>query len=547
MKNVTDRVERMLPMRDGIKLRTIFYFPKKKGESPLPTILMRCPYYGMEESLEEQAMEYSKNGFLFVYQWCRGIGGSEGDWVPNVNERNDGLDTLEYLNSREDVGNIGYMGDSYLALTGWCMADAVPEKVKTMYIGVYGCDRHASAYKDGLFRQDILTSWAMGNAGTEVEAPYLESCAYRPQVEVDEKLWGVHLDWYRDWITHPDRDDDYWKEGFWGMLRDIPSKIRIPLFIREGWYDHHLGSAIHTYESLSQEAKEHSVLQIGPWNHNYLPAVTGQTLDHLKTENIDTAMDWFTRILKNGEIPEKAVYTYVIGADQWKKLETFPVMQSHRLSLFLQTDGGLTEVPAKEPVAVSADAGNSSADTFIYDPENPVPSHGAESLLQTMEEVGSLPQPAPGYREDVLSFISEPFTDGIEMEGKIRVHLFVSSDAEDTAFSAKLMEVFENGDTVNIRGSITTLAYRNGATHRKTYTPGEIVDIDIEMWDVAWKLQKGSRLRLDISSSDFPQYCVHSNYPGVWSMQSQTQKAKQTVYMGKSYPSEVILPINNAL
>ena len=131
----------------------------------------------------------------------------------------------------------------------------------------------------------------------------------------------------------------------------------------------------------------------------------------------------------------------------------------------------------------------------------------------------------------------------MEIEGKIRVHLFVSSDAEDTAFSAKLMEVFENGEAVNIRGSITTLAYRNGADHRGSYTPGEIVDINIEMWDVAWKLRKGSRLRLDISSSDFPQYSVHSNYPGIWSEQSETKVAQQTVYFGKNYPSKVILPV----
>lgn len=422
------------------------------------------------------------------------------------------------------------------------MADAVPEKVKTMYLGVYGCDRHASAYKDGLFRQDILTAWAMGNAGTEVDAPYLKSCAYRPQEEVDEKLWGVRLDWYRDWITHPDRDDDYWKKGFWGMLREIPSKIRIPLFIREGWYDHHLGSAMITYESLSEEAKEHSVLQIGPWNHNFMPAVTGQPLEHLNTGGMDTPLDWFTRILKNEELPEKAAYTYVIGADQWKKWDTFPVMQTEELSFCLQKNGGLieaSEITDGHPDKEEQDKLRS----FVYNPETPVISHGAESLFQTQEDVGSLLQPKPDNRKDIISFVSKPLTEAMEVEGKIRVHLFVSSDAEDTAFSAKLMEVFKNGDTVNIRGSITTLAYRNGSEHRKAYTPGEIVDIVIEMWDVAWKLRKGSCIRLDISSSDFPQYCVHSNYPGIWSMQSETKKAKQTVYMGKSYPSEVILPI----
>ncbi len=546
--------EIMLPMGDGVKLRTVFQFPDTTGEQPLPTILERCCYPQMEVLIEQHAIEYSKRGFLFICQWCRGTGGSEGEWVPNVNERNDGLDTLAYLQEQDYVGNIGYLGNSYLALTGWCMADAVPPKVKTMYLGVYGCDRHTSAYKDGLFRQDILTAWAMENAGTTVEAPYLESCAYRPQVEVDEKLWGVRLDWYRDWITHTDREDPYWKEGFWGMLGQIPSKVKIPLFIWEGWYDHHLGSAIVTYERLSEDARAHSVLQIGPWNHNFMPAVTGQPLDHLADSGIDTALDWFTRILKNGELPEKAAYTYVIGADEWKKWDAFPVQETKEQSWLLQKEGGLVEAAEGRNVDVQLnmqeqekkkqdEAWQDEVQSFVYDPEHPVISHGAESLFHTQEDVGSLLQPEAGSRDDVISFTSEPLPEAMEIEGKIRAHLFVSSDAEDTAFSAKLMEVFENGETVNIRGSITTLAYRNGAGHRGSYTPGEIVDINIEMWDVAWKLRKGSRLRLDISSSDFPQYSVHSNYPGIWSEQSETKVAKQSVYFGKNYPSEVILPV----
>ena len=157
--------------------------------------------------------------------------------------------------------------------------------------------------------------------------------------------------------------------------------------------------------------------------------------------------------------------------------------------------------------------------------------------------MGSIHQPQPGYRDDVVTFLSEPVQEDTEIEGKIRVRLFVKSDAEDTAFSAKLMEVFENRECVNIRGSITTLAYRNGNPHRGTYTPGEIVEICIEMWDVSWMIRKGSRLRLDISSSDFPQYSAHSNYAGIWSEQAETKKAEQTILMGGQYPSEVILPV----
>ena len=535
---IGERREWMLPMRDGVKLRTIIQFPGKPLESTFterktyPVVVQRSCYPHTEQLLELHAREYSKRGFVFVYQWCRGTGGSEGEWVPNINDRKDGLDTLEYLSAQPYTDCIGYWGDSYLAFTGWCMADAVPEKVKTMYLGGYGCARHTSAYKDGLFRQDILTAWAMGNAGVPVEAPLLESCAYRPQTEVDEKVWGVHLDWYRDWITNTDRDSAYWSDGFWKELKEIPGKVKIPVFIREGWYDHHLGSAIVTYESLSEEAKKHSVIQIGPWNHGYSPAVTHQPLANLEDDKVASPLNWFTQILKEKKLPEKAAYTYVIGADAWKKWNEFPVQTGKQQEWFLQA-GKKIGKSVKEQAEVS----------FVYDPENPVSSHGAESLFASQAGVGSISQPRSGYRDDVVTFLSEPVPEDTEMEGKIKVRLFVKSDAEDTAFSAKLMEVFENGECVNIRGSITTLAYRNQNPHRGTYTPGEIVEICIEMWDVAWMIRSGSRLRLDISSSDFPQYSVHSNYPGIWSEQSKTKKANQTVLMGEGYPSEIILPI----
>lgn len=123
---------------------------------------------------------------------------------------------MQALDKLSWIDCMGYKGASYLALTGWAMADAMPSKVRSMYLTVYGTSRHTSAYKDGLFRQDILTAWAMSNAGFPVSADYLTSAAYRPQVQVDEALWGKRLDWYRDWITHTDADDPYWQQGFWG-------------------------------------------------------------------------------------------------------------------------------------------------------------------------------------------------------------------------------------------------------------------------------------------------------------------------------------------
>ncbi len=556
--------EVMLPADDGVKLRTEIWRPVEPHVAP--TVVVRCCYPRQQEMLKIKAEAYVKRGFAFVVQWCRGTGGSEGAWVPNEYDRADGLSLMRYLEADERIESMGYWGDSYLAFTGWVMADAVPPKMKTMYLGVYGCDRHTSAYKDGLFRQDILTAWAHDNAGRVIEADYLESAAYRPQVEVDEAMWGGKLPWYRDWITNTDRDCEYWNHGFWKMLHDIPGKIQIPIYVKDGWYDHHLGSAIATYELLSPEARAHSVLKLGPWNHGYMPAVTHQPIDNLEDDSATSPAFWFDQILRKKEYGPESVETYMIGADRWDVAHSYPIPVKETKKIFLDATkaaretaaegfgtnekaaGGLTE--GKGQTAETAQANGAPEQValtgFTYDPLNPVHSCGAESLFQTSwTDGGSRPQPEVGYRDDVLSFLSAPIGDDLEMNGRINVKLFVSTDVEDTAFFAKLMEVFPDGTAVNIRGTITTLAYRNGATKRGKYTPGQIVEINLTMWDVAWRLKAGSRLRLDITSSDFPQYAVHGNVTGPWSLvrTEDTKIAHQTIYTGGEYPSVIELPV----
>lgn len=525
--------EIMLEMSDGVRLRTVCWFPE--GKKDLSVVFTRTCYPEQEIELALHAQEYTKRGFGYVVQWCRGVNGSEGDWEPNTYERQDGLDTLKWLSEMPFIKNIGYWGNSYLASTGWCMADAVPEKVKSMYLGVYGTDRYTSVYKDGLFRQDIFTAWAMDNAGREIDTDYLESCRFQPQIEVDEKLWGGRLDWYRDWISNTDRDSDYWsREGFWKMMQHIPEKVKIPVFIREGWYDHHLGSAMVTYDRLSEESKAHSTLQIGPWRHNYDYVLEGHKIKNLEDDSVSSPLMWFWKTLVSEQLPEKEQKLYMIGADKWisdqkqeKKKEVL-----YFDSVTQRSAGGLLH-----------EKGTEAETSYRYDPLDPVPSHGTESCFKTVKEIGSLLQPKCNYREDVISFVSDAYKEPIEIVGEIDVCLYVSSDAEDTAFTAKLMEVFQDGRTVNIRGSITTLAYRNGAVKRQTYEPGTIEEIHIKMWPIAWRLQPGSRLRVDISSSDFPQYAVHSNYAGVWSMQKKCKTAKQTIYTGGIHASKIEIPV----
>lgn len=509
--------EQMLPMPDGVQLYTRVYKPE--GRDAFPVLIQRSCYPDQMPIYEVYAEELVKRGYGYVVQVCRGTGQSEGEWEPNVNERADGLATLQWLNDQPWAESIGYFGASYLALTGWAVADAVPEKVKGMMLTVYGTDRFASAYEKGLFRHDVLTGWAMANAGHQVTADYLESCRYRPHAKVDEALWGGRLEWYQDWIHATRRSDPYWQQGWWKQLQEIPGKTKVPVYIVDAWYDHHFGSAMNTYQSLAPDTRAHSWLDIGCWNHMSAPCIEWGSQQNLRNGDVKRVLEWFDLLLRQKKQPQARIRAYVMREDRWAELPAWPAPAAGTKRLYLTAEGGLTAAPHQPGAAC-----------FDYDPLRPCPTQGAESVLTTITEAGSKLQPKPGYRPDVLSFVSEPLDEALPICGRIRVHLQVSTDVNDTAFTAKLCEVFPDGRAYNIRGSITTLAA--DLPQGTAYTPGEAAEICVEMWDMVWTVQPGSRLRLDISSSDFPQYAVHSNYAGIWSDQEQVRTAHQTIFTG---------------
>ena len=509
--------ESYLPMSDGTRLYMMIYKPETCGS--FPVLVQRSCYPGQMENYRIYGEELSRRGYGYVLQICRGTGKSEGVWEPNVNERKDGLELLDWLNEQEWVESIGYFGASYLALTGWAVADAVPEKVKGMMLTVYGTDRFNSAYEKRMFRHDVLTGWSMGNAGHPVLADYLESCRFRPHAKVDEELWGGRLSWYQDWIHAVKRSDRYWQQGWWKQLAEIPSKVKVPVYIVESWYDHHFGSAMNTWKALSEETKLYSWLDIGCWNHMSSECIEWGEQKNLENGDVKRLLEWFDLILKKKEKPRKRVRTYVMREDRWSEWENWPITSNKTKKYFLNSGRRLDTLP-----------GDNGEISFEYDPQNPCPTHGAESVLTMIAEAGSLLQPEGNYRPDVISFVSEPLEEELPLGGQIKVHLKVRTDVDDTAFTAKLCEVFPDGRAYNIRSGITTIAA--DMPENKTYLPGEYVNVCVDFWDIVWTIQPGSCIRLDISSSDFPQYCIHSNYAGVWADQAKTRLAHQVIYTG---------------
>lgn len=535
-------------MKDGTLLKTFIHFPE--GEGPWPVIVVRNPYFFGEEDMNGDTFKsFTQYGYAVVYQHCRGRGGSEGEWFPVANERDDGMVTLDWLIQQPWMnGSIGLFGGSYLSMVHWSVADSLPTQVKAACLSIYGPNHYEFLYMNGMFKHDVHTKWAAMNSGLAIDTDpkdiYIKSLQIKPHIQMDEKLLGKELPWYREYVMHPDPHDSFWSEGVFGELHNAPSKMKVPVLMIGGWFDIGLGGMERAYNELPEEIRRRSKMVIGPWEHSFKP--TGD-LDYPNggpLNFIGSAIEWFNSHLKpNGEdAPQSGVMTYIIGDDKWKTWENWPPA-SHRLVMHLQAPennheiGKLVEqVPPQERHL-----------TFTYDPRNPVPTIGGSVVLaggiQDERDLipGSLRQPKPGYRNDVVTFLSAVLDQDLLIGGKINFKLSVSTEAVDTAFTVKVMEVFSDGEAYNIADGITALSVGSEARNQDQENTARVMQL--QLWPTVWKVKKGSRIRLDVSSSNYPAYHVHPNVSGIWAETAETRKAEQTIYTGGNHACFMELPI----
>ncbi|MFP7493948.1 CocE/NonD family hydrolase [Terribacillus saccharophilus] len=522
-----------IPMRDGTKLATSIYRPDR-GKS-WPVLFTRNPYPHNKELLEAVYMPLVEHGYCLVIQDCRGTGDSEGEWEPFINERNDGIDSLRWLTEQEWMnGNIGTFGRSYSGFTQWIVADCLPKEVKTMAIEVFGVDRHSQVYMDGMFREDIYTSWAFANSGVESELSpaelYRKALQIQPADQRDEQLLGVKLPFYQHYLKESSNESSYWKDSIWQILKEMPRKIDIPILITGGWADHHLDGTIYAYESLLPAIKAKSKLIVGPWDH--IGNTTGNLdypfYDKFGFMNISALHEWFdNQMHEEKRLQESEVY--VIGKRQWEKVENWPP-KCDQTQLYLNCDYKLTNHPKGE-----------GSLSYEYNPSNPVTTNGGSALLAWISPGftdiphGFITQEDYKDREDVLTFKTDPLNGSMKIMGKIIAKLLVSSSAEDTAFTIKVCEEFKNGETYNVADGITSIGYRNNSSRKLNYDRDEMLELEIKTWDIAWQFQEGSRIRIDISSSNYPMYHIHSNTNKPWAAVGKSGViAKQFLHFGEN-------------
>jgi putative CocE/NonD family hydrolase len=355
---------------------------------------------------------------------------------------------------------------------------------------------------------------------------------------MDEKLLGKKIPFYQDYIAKTERNDPYWKNSFWEILRNVPAKINVPVCIAEGWNDHNVEGVMVGVKGLRPEIREQSMIAIGAWDHFGMLPGELEYPDAMKHghQHVKLMFGWLERMLKGkGKDSPPVSEVYVLGEGKWHDLTGWPP-KTEKVAYYPGSGKTFMAVPA-----------NAGRETYLYDPENPVATVGGNALLAWMGGLGDAdhgPMLQPDYadRNDVLMFKSEPLNETLTIMGGVEVFLEVSTSAPDTAFMVKLNEEFADGRTINIVDGASSILLRNESEKILDYSPGEKVVLKIRLWDVAWQVQKGSRLRFDVTSSNFPMYHIHSNRAGIWSAQEGWDKAEQTVFFGND-SSVVYLPV----
>ena len=519
----------MVRMRDGVELSTQLFLPK--GEGPWPVIITRDPY---SFSHYLGCKVFVRYGYACVYQEVRGRGPSQGVWYPFVDERQDGLDTIAWIlkQSWQD-GRLALYGGSYLGAVQWAVAGDLPPEVKTFAPTVAHGDVYALAYRNGVFNEGVGGIWLYSQFKTFpgqlfASGDWRKNVAGRfPAQGVDPAGFGPAWTPYRDYISHPERDDPYWRSAQYVAMREAHTKVRVPVFMIGAANDFFLPGMVSTYEALP--TRDQSVLMIGPGNHG--GKEEGAEVEGTYSLDYADTLAWFDHHLKGAPLPARlrpGVNVFVHGENRWLHYGRWPRAEAPMTRYYLNglassqaCDGGLL---------ANTDPSAGQTINFDYDPRNPVPTRGGafELISKGVEEQGD----DLCGRDDVLSFASAALREGALISGPIRVRLRVASDAADTAFTVKLQEHFADGRVYNIRDDISSLSLRNGATRRMTYTPGEEVEVVFDLTPIAWRLQPGSRLRLDVSSSSAPAFAPHPNRAGLWSTVADPVTARQTVHGG---------------
>jgi putative CocE/NonD family hydrolase len=579
-----------LPLRDGVCLATDLYFPATgcdRSPGTFPCILIRTPY---DRTASRGTGEYyARRGYVFASQDVRGRFASEGDFYGFKNEGPDGYDTVEWLAAQPwSNGKIGTMGSSYCGAVQSALAALDPPHLAAMIVqfGPSSYYHHSMRHNGALEQRFLVYAFSMAASSKEARAnPALakvfnEACQrvwdYLKEGPIRQgttplQLLPLYEQWAIDLQEHVCYDE-HWRAPGWGGLPYYDRRADVPTLFVGGWYDTYTRSTAENFTGLHGRLRNPVHMLIGPWTHGGVGVPEAGDLTFAPNGGVryeeDVRLPWFDQWLKGtdqGLAEAPPVRYFLMGSDApqaqtgrtipfgigWRETNSWPPPNTASTPFYFHADGSLqTEAPT-DPTA---------ATTYLFDPTNPVPTIGGNLSAMPLPAGGfdqrgdsRFPGGTPGLplsaRADVLCFQTEALTEDIEIAGPVRARLFVSSTAPDTDFTAKLIAVlppspgYPAGAAINLTDSIGRLRFREGFEEERIGTPGTIYELSFELYPTACRFAKGQRIRVDISSSNYPRFDANPNTGGSLAHERVRRTAENTLHLDTSHPSHILLSV----
>ncbi|HEY4320388.1 MAG TPA: CocE/NonD family hydrolase [Gemmatimonadales bacterium] len=560
----------MVPMRDGVKLATDIYRPKDLT-GPLPTILVRTPYNkSARPNGDGNGLYFAAHGYAVVVQDVRGKFASEGTFRVYQGDMTDWTDVFNWIAKQPwSTGKIGTYGCSYLGEGQIVAAQqqnpnhiaAIPEAAGGN-LGRDGIRRNFwGSVEGGTFSLSINFGWMPVYASTDKgmrPAPKVDLAAFfktLPIIDMTDRAGSPSWDW-RNYLERSP-DDPWWDAQ--GYLTP-KAHVTVAALHISSWFDMAEEAleeaAIFRKNGANERARDGQYVIIAPTTHCGFERASSQTkvgelmVGDARLHYYEIYLAWFNRWLRDDlhaidSLPR--VQYYVIGRNEWRTSNQWPVAGMRETTYYLDSDGHANSAAGDGRLTLSQPAakGGERADTFSYDPANPVPSRGGAICCtgNPKDQPGSFDQREIEQRPDVLVYSSDVLRDGLELTGPIRATIALSSDGPDTDLTAKLVDVFPDGRAMNIQESIMRVRYRDGYAKPVMMTKGKVYDVPIDLHATSWYLPAGHRLRLEVSSSNFPRFDRNLNTGGKNYDETTFRVAKNSVHHSAGHLSRLVLPV----
>lgn len=567
-------------MRDGVTLRANVYRPA--GEGQWPVLLTRLPY-GKDLPIGASSLDpvqAARRGYIVIVQDTRGRMASEGEWYPYRYEALDGLDTVAWAADLPySNGIVGMYGASYYGYTQWLAAIHQPPALKAMVPYITWNDPfNGGSFRGGAYELGKAANWnlSMGlnvlmrrhRGDYETLGRNIAALVQEMNTLGKQGYWSLPLKEFSplkpadvapsffDYIERPmDRE---FVESI--TVRGKHQQVTVPTFNVGGWYDIFLQDTISNFTSMRQhgstpEARQ-SKLLIGPWTHGGVTNPVGElnfgfgataAYINLQSDFLSLQLRWFDHWLKGvdtGMLHEAPIKLFVMGANIWRDEHEWPLARAVETRYYLHSGGHANTLHGDGTLNTEAPAGE-SPDEYTYDPANPVITHGGALLMSPEYPAGPRDQRSNEGRQDVLVYTTPPLEEDVEVTGPIMVHLWAISSAPDTDFVARLVDVHPNGFAQNLTDGIIRARYRHAATGEAPtlIEPGKLYAYAIDLWATSNVFKVGHRIRLDITSSNFPRWDRNLNTGAPFGTDDTPTIAHQTILHDREHPSYVALPI----